>query len=154
MTQPTTAETAEAAGPARDPRARVPIVVRRVKFELSESVPKYWHSGSPFLTHYFTALSIFFPGGEKFFIDSVRHFEGEVRDPTMRAEVRAFVQQEAHHTLQHRIYNELATRNGVPAQRYERWNDRALELARKLLLASRVFGREDRLDRDPRAVLA
>jgi hypothetical protein len=53
----------------------VSVHVRRMHFDL-EAAPRYWHSGSPFLTHFFTAMSVFFPAGEKFFIDSVRYFEG------------------------------------------------------------------------------
>ena len=34
----------------------VAIQVRRMRFDL-ETAPRYWHSDSPFLTHYFTAKS-------------------------------------------------------------------------------------------------
>lgn len=113
--------------------AAVPIVVRRMRFALAANVPRYWHSGSPFLTHYFTALSILFPGGERFFIDSVRHFEDQIDDPELRLQVRAFVQQEAHHTTQHQAYNEMASRRGIPAERCEKLIERVLRVVRRIL---------------------
>lgn len=120
---------------SRDPacNAAIPVVVRRMHFALGENVPRYWHSNSPFLTHYFTALSILFPGGERFFIDSVHNFEAKIDDPELRVQVRAFVQQEAHHTTQHMIYNQMATQRGIPAERCERLIERVLRVVRKVL---------------------
>jgi predicted metal-dependent hydrolase len=111
----------------------VHVTYRRVHFDLDEEVPVYWHSGDPGMTHLFTALSLLFPEGEKFFIDSVRHFEDAGLDPKTREEVREFVKQEAHHTYQHRIYNGLIAAHGLNLDRYEALLRRALGLVRKLL---------------------
>jgi hypothetical protein len=43
-------------------------------FEFSDAIPRYWAYNDPFMTHFVGALSTFFPDGERFFIDSVRHF--------------------------------------------------------------------------------
>jgi predicted metal-dependent hydrolase len=48
-----------------------------------------------------------FPDGEKFFIESVKAFEKEVSDPHLSAQLLAFVQQEAQHSIQHRLYNDV-----------------------------------------------
>ena len=103
-----------------------------MRFDL-EAAPRYWHSDSPFLTHYFTSMSLLFPGGEKFFIDSVGNFEAEITDPLLREQVKAFTAQESQHTHQHRLYDRLMTRNGVPVQRYEGWIESVLQLARRWL---------------------
>jgi len=74
-----------------EPDAKGPeVIVRRMRFDLDEGLPRYWHSDSPYLTHLFSALSIVFPEGERFFIDSVRYFEKGLQDPGLREEVRAF----------------------------------------------------------------
>jgi len=88
---------------------RPAIVPRRVRFDLSR-VPKYWHSESPFLTYFFMSLSIVFPEGERFFIDSVRRYEDRITDPRTRAEVRAFIRQEARICQIAPQFERLATR--------------------------------------------
>ena len=110
----------------------VPVQVRRMHFDL-EAAPRYWHSGSPFLTHFFTAMSLFFPAGEKFFIDSVRNFEDQITDPVLREQVRGFTGQEAQHSHHHRVYDRLMTRHGVPVTRYEGWIESILQLVRRWL---------------------
>jgi predicted metal-dependent hydrolase len=113
-------------------RTPVPVKVRRMQFDL-EAAPRYWHGGSPFLTHFFTAMSLFFPAGERFFIDSVRHFDAEITDPRLREEVKAFAAQESQHSHHHRVYDRWMTRNGVPVARYEGWIERGLRFARKIM---------------------
>lgn len=114
------------------PSERPEIVFRRMDFGLDDAVPPYWHSGSPAITHFFNALSLVFPEGEKFFIDSVRHFDDEIDDPRLRAEVDAFVRQEAHHGRQHRAENDLAGRRGLPMRRIDGGFARALQWVRKV----------------------
>lgn len=111
----------------------VAVAYRRMKFDFDEQMPRYWHSGSPSITHFFTALSVVFPEGEKFFIDSVRYFEDEDLDPKTREEVREFVKQEAHHTYQHRIYNKIVAAQGFPLERYDAIVRGMLWFVRKIL---------------------
>ncbi len=98
-----------------------------------EAAPRFWHSNSPFLTHYFTAISLYFPAGEKFFIDSVRNFEDQLESPVLREQVKGFTGQEAQHSHHHRVYDRLMTRSGVPVQRYEGWIEWILQLVRRWL---------------------
>lgn len=114
------------------PSGQPEIIFRRMNFGLDDTVPRYWHSGSPAITHFFNALSLVFPEGEKFFIDSVRHFEDQLEDPKLRAEVDAFVRQEAHHGRQHRAENDLAGRRGLPMRRIDAVVGRGLQWVRKL----------------------
>jgi hypothetical protein len=78
-----------------------------MKFDLGENTPRYWHSNSAYITSFYTVLSLLFPEGEKFFIESVRAYDADVRDPLLRSQMRTFAQQEAHHSLQHRLLNGL-----------------------------------------------
>jgi predicted metal-dependent hydrolase len=55
-------------------------------------------------------MSLLFPLGEKFFIDTVVHFIDEIDDPRLREEIAAFRAQESTHRVQHQKYNELLCR--------------------------------------------
>ena len=80
---------------------------RRKSFELEEVLASDWHGGGAYRTAWFNAMSLLFPLGEKFFIDSVCHFLDEIEDPKLRQEIASFRAQEATHRLQHQKYNEL-----------------------------------------------
>ena len=56
------------------------IEVRDFKFPISQP-PRDWHTGGVAVTAYWDQLSVFFPVGERFFVRSVRHFEGQLTDP-------------------------------------------------------------------------
>ena len=80
---------------------------RRKEFGLQEALAKNWYAGSLFKTAWFNSMSLLFPLGEKFFIDSVCHFQEHIDDPQLLAEISAFRAQEATHRVQHQKYNEL-----------------------------------------------
>lgn len=101
-------------------REEVEVKLRRMKFGMTAEVPKYWARGSKFLTHWFNAMSVVFPEGEKFFIDSIRNYDSRIADPALRAQVRGFVAQEGHHTHQHRLLNRVVAGHGLDLDRYER----------------------------------
>jgi predicted metal-dependent hydrolase len=63
------------------------LEVRNIKFELSEQLSKDWLDNDPFKTAFFNALSMSFPAGERFFIDSVRNYQDEVKDPKLKKEM-------------------------------------------------------------------
>ena len=58
---------------------------------LSEQLSKDWLDNDPFKTAFFNALSMTFPDGERFFIDSVRHYKDEVKDPKLKKEMSGFL---------------------------------------------------------------
>jgi uncharacterized protein len=88
-------------------------------FGLDGDIPKYWMAGDPFKTRFFDAMSTLFPMGEKFFIMSVREFQAETTDPTLKQEVRDFIRQEAQHTLVHKQFNERLKKQGIDVDRLE-----------------------------------
>ncbi|MEH6790422.1 metal-dependent hydrolase [Parasphingorhabdus sp.] len=64
-----------------------------------------WIGGDPFASAFFNALSVTFPAGELFFIESVKKFRKRV-PPKLQQEIRAFIQQEAIHSREHHCFNE------------------------------------------------
>jgi predicted metal-dependent hydrolase len=78
---------------------------RDVHFGLNADRITDW-CGDPWRSLFFNALSITFPAGERFFIGAVSHYRDRITDPKQRAEVAAFVSQEALHTREHIAYNE------------------------------------------------
>jgi predicted metal-dependent hydrolase len=96
------------------------IEVRPLRFEIDASVPRYWHGGRRSVTTFFDNLSIFFPAGERFFIQSVRAYESRVTDERLAADVRAFCGQEGAHSREHARYNAWLRERGRPIDSMER----------------------------------
>ena len=107
--------------PTSRPAAAIDVKLRRMKFGMTAQVPRYWARGSKFLTHWFNAMSVVFPEGEKFFIDAVRRFEDDIADQVLREQVRGFVAQEGHHSFQHRALNAVAAELGADIAPQEAW---------------------------------
>ncbi len=79
---------------------------RRMDFSLPDPLPRHWHSGDPFRTHFFNSMSVLFPDGERYFIDSVRLFRDQITDPDLTDQIRGFIGQEGHHSREHIEYNQ------------------------------------------------
>jgi uncharacterized protein len=105
-------------------KMKVMPVRRDLKVELPEERISDWHVQGRHVTHFFNALSIFFPAGERFFMDSVRLYRDQVTDPELKKAVLAFIGQEAMHSREHIEYNEMLERAGLPAQKMDKfvWN--------------------------------
>jgi predicted metal-dependent hydrolase len=106
-------KTLRAAGKTALP-ANPPIKVRRPEFEYGDDVPEYWYANDPLRTLLLASMSGGFPEGERFFIDSVRHFQDQVKDPELRQQIRGFIGQEAHHGKQHDLLNAFLEQRGYP----------------------------------------
>ena len=113
---------------------------RRKSFDIEATLAGEWHSDSAFITAWFNAMSLLFPLGEKFFIDSVVHFEDSIEDAQLKAEVAAFRAQESTHRVQHQKYNEkLCELRDYSLERFEKherermaWAYRELSARRRL----------------------
>lgn len=84
----------------------VTIAPRNRDYAVSEALRGDWFDNHAFKTAWFNAMSITFPLGEKFFIDSVRHFLPEIDDPKLIKEIKGFCGQEGFHRREHQRYNE------------------------------------------------
>jgi hypothetical protein len=92
------------------------LVVRRLLVDMEKPIPRHWCAGDPFRTALFDALSMSFPVGEQFFIDSVRNGFKALpadRQEQFRAEVQGFVGQEATHRRLHSLYNAHLEKMGL-----------------------------------------
>ncbi|MEK6806794.1 MAG: metal-dependent hydrolase [Pseudomonadota bacterium] len=117
-----------------------PVVQRDVHFDLSGLTPATWHPYGTHVGHFMNALSIFFPEGEKFFINSVRHYQHKVTDPKLQDEVKGFIGQEAMHGREHRVYNAWLEQHGYPAARLERFVIKFLNFVTRTTTAGQRLG--------------
>ena len=92
------------------------LVVRRLLIDLGSPVAKHWNGGDAFRSAFFNALSMSFPVGEQYFIDSVRNglkSLPEAERGRFAAEVAGFVGQEATHRRIHTLFNSHLTQQGL-----------------------------------------
>jgi predicted metal-dependent hydrolase len=94
--------------------------VRNLRFDLENgALPRHWHGGRRSVTSFFDSLSVFFPAGERFFVQSVRAYQNDIKDDALRHEVRTFCAQEGIHSREHESYNDRLKREGYPVARME-----------------------------------
>lgn len=70
-------------------------------------VPRAWMRDDMFLSLFMDALSLVFPDGERFFVDSVKPFARKITDPALEADASAFAAQEGMHSREHLAFNAL-----------------------------------------------
>ncbi|MDK8462282.1 metal-dependent hydrolase [Marinobacter sp. SS13-12] len=124
-------KTTESRPVARTPE-NVAIKPQRMGFEFGEKVPHYWVDNSYTLSHTMNALSVLFPQGEQFFVDSVRYFQDQIKDPKLKKDVRGFIGQEAMHSLEHKSMNQHVRDQGMPVEELEEHLEVVLGIAKKL----------------------
>jgi predicted metal-dependent hydrolase len=91
------------------------LTVRRLSIDLDTPFPVRWNGGDAFRSALFNALSMSFPMGEQYFIDSVRKGVAELPAPERDAfadEIRGFVGQEATHRHVHARFNAILAQQG------------------------------------------
>ena len=94
----------------------VEIKPRRMKFAYGEST-EHWMANDRVLTRFMEALSMLFPEGERFFVESVARYRDQIVDPVLQRQVTAFAAQEGMHAAEHHKYNVRAA--GALSERYE-----------------------------------
>jgi uncharacterized protein len=90
-----------------------PVVRSNLDFKLNE-IPRFWFNNDPFITRMFDALSLTFPDGERYFIQSVRLFRDQITDPDLKQRVTDFIRQEAQHGIAHDKMNQVMRDQGMP----------------------------------------
>lgn len=110
------------------------IPVRRdLKLTLPEERVCDWHSEGRHVTHFFNALSVLFPAGERFFMDSVRKFRDRADSEDLKKAVLGFIGQEAMHSREHIEYNAMLDRAGLPASELDQFTWKLLaEISKRL----------------------
>ncbi|HEX6362878.1 MAG TPA: metal-dependent hydrolase [Albitalea sp.] len=107
------------------------LTVRRLLVDLETPFARHWNGGDAFRSAYFDALSMSFPVGEQFFIDSVRAGVGALPADQRAAfddALQGFVGQEATHRRIHALFNAQLARQGYD----NAWERRILRRLEKL----------------------
>jgi len=109
--------------------ADLTITPRDLRFGRGNVMRRWWLNDDPYATAFYNALSVTFPKGEGFFVDSVRAFR-KGTSPQLRSEIQAFIKQEVIHTREHVAFNRHVTDQGYDTAPLERDVDAALALTR------------------------
>jgi predicted metal-dependent hydrolase len=105
------------------------ITPRDRRFGRGAVQARWWMHGDPVGTAFHNALSVTFPKGEAFFIESVKAFRDGV-SPKLAEEIRAFTQQEVMHSREHLAFNHQLIANGYDVSVLEHDVDESLTLTR------------------------
>jgi predicted metal-dependent hydrolase len=103
-----------------------PLVVRKLHINLRDQLERHWN-GDPFMTAFFNALSMSFPVGEQYFIDSVKNGVAAMppneEDAQTREIAQKFIGQEATHRFLHGQFNQHLEERGLK----NHWEKRILK---------------------------
>ena len=109
--------------------ADLTITPRDRRFGRNAPQDRWWLGGDPIATAFYNALSITFPRGEAFFIESVKAFRDGAPEKLAR-EIRAFIQQEVMHTREHVSFNKRVADAGYDISGLEQKVAESLELTK------------------------
>ena len=102
------------------------ITPRDRRFGRGSKMERWWLGGNPYGSALYDALSVTFPKGEAFFVESVRAFR-EDAPPKLAEEIRAFTTQEVMHSREHVAFNRRAVEAGYDIAPLEARVDKRLE---------------------------
>lgn len=105
------------------------ITPRDRRFGRGHTRSRFWLNGDPIATAFFNALSITFPRGEAFFIDSIRAFRDGAPD-RLAGEIAAFITQEVAHSREHLAFNRQVIDHGYDVTLLDRDVIDLLDLAK------------------------
>ena len=105
---------------------------RNLKFGLPKDKALTWNPSGLHVVQFYNTLSIFFPAGERFFIQSVRNYREEITDEKLKAQVSAFIGQEGFHTREHEEYNDALAHAGMPIEQLDKLVVIVLDTVKKL----------------------
>lgn len=113
--------------------ASVGIPARLMKFPLPIGKPKYlFFNGNPTCNGLFAVFSAIFPPGERFFVESARHFRDQITGEKLKAQVSGFIGQEAIHGREHEHLNIWFKEQGYDIDMADRMIRFSLGLLEKL----------------------
>jgi predicted metal-dependent hydrolase len=105
------------------------ITPRDRRFGRDAATARWWLGGDPVASALYDALSVTFPKGEAFFVESVRAFR-EGAPPKLAAEIKAFTTQEVMHSREHVQFNKRAVEAGYDMAKLEKRVDERLEITK------------------------
>lgn len=126
--------TTKIAKAVRKPKQEILQPTRRdLKFNLPAEKIATWNKDSVHLSHFMNTMSIVFPVGERFFIQSVRNYRDQITDAELQKAVTGFIGQEAMHGREHEEYNEALYARAPSAKKFEDHIARLLAWTQKKL---------------------
>jgi uncharacterized protein len=105
------------------------ITPRDRRFGRTLAQKRWWLGGDPIGSAFHNALSITFPRGEAFFVESVKAFR-EGTDPKLEREIRSFVTQEVMHSREHVAFNKRVVDAGYKIDHLEAAVVESLEMTK------------------------
>ncbi|MET0270169.1 MAG: metal-dependent hydrolase [Sphingomonas sp.] len=99
------------------------------RFGRNAPTARWWNGGDPVATAFYNALSVTFPKGEGFFVESVRRYRAGT-PPRLAGEIAAFTRQEVLHSREHVAFNRRVTDAGYDVSLLEAAVDRRLAFVR------------------------
>ncbi len=107
--------------------ADLTITPRDRRFGRETVQKRWWLGGDPFATAFYNALSVTFPKGEAYFIESVKAFRDGTPDK-LAQEIKAFITQEVMHSREHVAFNKRVTESGYDVSKLEKHVDDIMEI--------------------------
>jgi uncharacterized protein len=98
--------------------ADLTITPRDRRFGRDMQQKRWWLNGDPVGSAFHNALSITFPRGEAFFVESVKAFR-DGTPPKLAAEIRSFITQEVMHSREHVSFNKRVADAGYKIDHLE-----------------------------------
>ena len=109
------------------------IVPRDIRFDIPGNATRNWFGGDIAKTAMIDAMSIFLPEGERFFIRSLKHYSGKLKNKALSKEINGYAVQEAYHTREHEDYNRAMASLGYDVAAMEKPVGQALGMLRQPL---------------------
>jgi len=103
---------------ANNTQSRPAIRPRDERFGRNTKQNRWWLNNDPVATAFYNALSVTFPRGEAYFVESVRFFR-EGTPLQLNREINAFIKQEVNHSREHVAFNNRAVESGYDISQLE-----------------------------------
>lgn len=104
---------------------------RNLHFGQAAAQNRWWLGGDPVATAWHNSLSVTFPQGEAFFIQSVKRFRKDV-PAELAKQIDAFARQEAFHTREHAAFNRHVAEAGYKTGHIEQRLAESMAAAREM----------------------
>jgi predicted metal-dependent hydrolase len=109
----------------------VDITARNPGLGWKQDRQRYWFGGCPLKSNWMNALSTTFPSAERFFIETVKHYQDKITDPVLAEQVKGFIGQEAAHRMEHDRFNRLLAEQGYPVDKIQARVEKLFNWVRK-----------------------
>lgn len=96
------------------------IKPHRIELQFDSSIPKKWYYRSQFGTYLLNCFNLLFPGGEKFFLRTLKKAAAEISDRKLLDDIKGFIGQESAHSYQHEKVWDIMRGHGYDFDEYMR----------------------------------